>query len=378
MYSSSPMNFSRIGAVAVFLLLLCSPGMAAAAKPAALLPKEFGGWQLSGHEKTSADPAVADPSNAALLKEYGFTDFASATYTRSDGRTLAIKAARFTDATGAYGAFTYYRLPAMLKEEIGDQGDSLNNRVLFYRGNILVDAVFQRLSAMSAAELRELSGILPQPQGGDRKPPTLENYLPTQARVNNSIRYLVGPVGLQQVNAPLPPQLVDFSAGAEVALADYDSSGGAATLMLISYPTPQIAAAQLRRIDAAQKSPANGQPPLVHLSDKRTGPILALVAGDASQSEVQSLLASVNYDAEVTWNQNTYFDKKNNIANLLVNIILLCGIIAGFMIVAGLAFGGLRVLLRHLFPNRLLAREDEVEFISLHLSGETQEPPARR
>ena len=45
----------------------------------------------------------------------------------------------------------------MLIEKIGDGAASMNERVLFYRGNILVDAVFQKLSAMSAAELRELA-----------------------------------------------------------------------------------------------------------------------------------------------------------------------------------------------------------------------------
>ena len=49
------------------------------------------------------------------------------------------------DASGAYGAFTYYKQPEMLNEKIGDQASSLNNRVLFYRGNVLVEAVFDKL-----------------------------------------------------------------------------------------------------------------------------------------------------------------------------------------------------------------------------------------
>src|SRR5579863_4944951 len=124
---------------------------------AAILPQAFAGWQLSQPAHASSDPAAADPVNATLLKEYGFTDFESATYIRDDGRKLILKAARFEDATGAYGAFTYYRAPDMQNQEIGTKGASLNQRVLFFRDNILVDAVFDRLSAMSAAELRELS-----------------------------------------------------------------------------------------------------------------------------------------------------------------------------------------------------------------------------
>jgi len=81
-------------------------------------------------------------------------------------------------------------------------------------------------------------------------------------------------------------------------------------------------------------------------------------------------LGAVNYEASVTWNENTYFDKKNNIANLLVNIILLCIIGGAITLATGLAFGGLRVLLRTYFPGPVFGRPDQTEFISLHL-GET-------
>ena len=330
------------------------------ATPSPLLPKQFGGWQISGSAKPSTDPAIADPINPALLKEYGFTDIESATYVRDDGRKLSIKAARFNDATGAYGAFTFYRMPQMIVEKIGDQGVSLNERVLFLRGNILVDAVFAKLSAMSAAELRELATVLPPPPGSAANPPNLPSYLPRQSLEANSIKYVLGPIALAKLNAPLAADLVDFAAGAEVVLGNYNSSGGEATLAVVSYPTPQIAAEHLRRMDAA-----HAQSPLL---DRRSGPIVAVATGPFSQSEAKSLLASVNYDADVTWNENTHFTKRDNLANLLVNIIILCGIILGFALVAGLAFGGLRVLAKRMLPERGFARGSDMEFISLHLS----------
>jgi len=372
------MRTSRFAFLVILPSLLAGMALAAGSDLAPILPKEFGGWSMSAAAKTSADPAAADASNAALLKEYGFTDFASGTYTRPDGRKLTIKAARFADATGAYGAFTYYKLPSMLREQIGDQGASLNDRVLFFRGNILVDAVFQQLSAMSAAELRELAGMLPLAAGGNRSVPTLAGYLPAQGRVENSVKYVVGPVGLSKINAPLPASLVDFNSGAEVAQADYQIPGGEAALMVISYPTPQIAATNLQRMDAAHQS--SGQPQsagaalmtIAPYFARRTGPIDVVAAGPLSQSQAKSLLESVNYDADVTWNQNTYFDKKNNVANLLVNVIILCAIIGGFAIVAGIAFGGVRVLIRRLSPDNFLDRREEVEFISLHLSDKNK------
>jgi hypothetical protein len=348
-----------------------------------ILPQQFGGWQISGSSRTSDDPAIADPVNAAVLKEYGFTGFESAAYTRDDGRKLSLKAARFADASGAYGAYTYYKTREMLSEQIGDGAASLNERVLFYRGNIVVDAVFQKLSAMSAAELRELAEGFPLPSGNSRNLPDLPAYLPTQSYVKNTAKYVVGPAALLKINAPVPSELVDFNLGAEVVVGNYNSSGGEATLMLISYPTPQIAADHLRRIETARdgnSQPPNGSPaanaiqilpgPIFH---KRTGPMVVIAAGPLSQAEAKALLASVNYDANVTWNENTSFGKGATMAKLVMNGIILSLIIAGLALVAGVAFGGIRILAQRMFPGRGFDRVESREFISLHLSEKPSE-----
>jgi len=379
------MKLSNLIFAFVVTISLCGVSFAKDPTPSSsILPKEFGGWQTTGSSRTSADPAVADPVNAAVLKEYGFNGFESATYTRDDGRKLTLKAARFEDASGAYGAYTYYKTPPMLIEKIGDGAASLNERVLFYRGNILVDAVFQKLSAMSAAELREMADGLPLPSGNTRNLPGLPAYLPTQSYVKNSAKYVVGPAALQNLDAPVPAELVDFNAGAEVVVGNYNGSGGEATLTLIAYPTPQIAAEHLRRIEAArsQSSQANGGAAPARANpnlqgpffDKRTGPIVVVVSGPISQAEGRTLLASVNYDANVTWNENTYFTKRDNLANLLVNVIILCFIIIGFALIAGVAFGGIRILAKRLFPDRVFEQAQNRDFISLHLSEKPPEP----
>jgi len=370
--------------ISAFLLFLASLTFGSDSPTTSLLPKQFGGWLMAGSVQTGKDPAQADSVNSALLKEYSFTDLATATYTRDDGRKVRLKAARFGDTSGAYGAFTFYKTPQMLTEKIGDQGAALNERVLFYRGNILVDADFGKLTAMSAAELRELASVLPLPPGNTRNLPGLPAYLPTQSYVKNSAKYVVGGIGLEKIKAPLPAALVDFAAGPEVVLGNYDSSGGQAALMLISYPTPQIAAEHLRRIDAAAQpgtpSKTDGASPgdAGRIFTKRTGPIVVVASGPLSASEAASLLASVNYDADVTWNENTSFSKKDNLANLLVNIILLCGILMGLALVAGIAFGGIRIIVKRILPERVFDRPEGMEFISLHLSDNRSLPQDSR
>ena len=347
-------------------LWLATIATAWAAPPPSFLPGEFGGWHLQS-SKTTADPVLADAAYAPVLKEYGFNELQTAIYSQP-GRKLTIKAARFNDTTGAYGAFTFYKSSQMLSEKIGDQGASLNERVLFYRANVVVDAVFDRLTAMSAAELRELATALPLPEGNARNLPSLPVYLPKQSYIKNTAKYVVGPAALQDVDAPLDAQTVDFARGAEATLGHYATSAGEATLMLISYPTPQIAADRLKAIEAGHPNAATGNDSAVgNFLAKRTGPLVALVSGDISTSEAKSLLASVNYDAEVTWNENTFLGKRNNIGNLIINIFLLVGILIGIALLIGIAFGGLRVLLKRLYPDRVFDRPDDVEIIRLHL-----------
>jgi hypothetical protein len=362
----------------VVIAVVIGLGVAFAGNPATsspvppILPKQFAGWQIGGASQASKEAAAADPTNAALLKEYGFTDCEAATYKSDDGRTLKIRAARFADASGAFGAYLFYVQPGMAKEDIGDQSASANPRVLFYRGQILVEAVFSRVSPMSPANLRELAGLLPRPSGNAGNLPPILAFMPHHGYEANTEKYAEGPLGLGAIASPLPADLVDFGANPEVVLGQYSTAGGDATLMLIEYPTPALAAEHLRRIDAAHHAapPQAGVAAIENVGpffDKRTGPIIAIAAGQLSQSDAQTLLGAVNYEASVTWNENTYFDKKNNVANLLVNIILLCIIVGAISLAAGVAFGGARVLLRRYFPGPVFGRADQAEFISLDL-----------
>lgn len=346
----------------LFVLLLLST-WAWAKEPHSVMPKVFAGWEFQKAD-TGTDAAKADPVYADLLKEYGFVDVAFAQYTKP-GREMTIKIARFDDASGAYGAYLFYRAPEMAPVQIGDAAASNNERVLFFKGNLLVDVKLDKVTPMSAGELRELADDLPKPSGNTANLPTVMNYLPKQGLVENSTKYVVGPVGLAKIGSLLTPGVVDFSTGAEIASAQYKTGEGEATLQLISYPTPAVAGAKLRAIEGFHPTAVNGLE--AKLYAKRTGPLVAVVTGDVSGSEAKTLLASVNYDADITWNQNTFFDKKNNLGYLLVNIVMLIGIILGLMIVAGVVFFGFRVTMKKYFPDRFFDKPEDVEIIRLNL-----------
>lgn len=344
----------------LFLALLCAlPVSAAPSKDAGFLPSSFNGWQKDNGAVVSSDPASADSADAAVLKEYGFSGAELATYTRDD-RKMRVKAARFNDATGAYGAFTYYQQPQMQTEKIGDEGASNNTRVLFYRGNFLIDVLLDRVTAMSAADLRALADALPQIHGASSELPDLPANLPQKLYIPHTSRYVIGPVAMERLGIAIPPALISFDKSAEVVTAKYRNTWSESNLVLIKCPTPQIAAQELR---ALQSAALTGGP----FYFKRTGPIVVVVNGNVPPEEAQTLLASVNYDAEVTWNQPTKLNPKDNIGNLIVGIFVLIGFIALLALILGFAFGGVRVVTKKLFPDKVFDRPEDVEIIRLNL-----------
>jgi len=347
----------------LFVVLLILSTWAWAKEPNSVMPKVFAGWEFQKAD-TATDASKADPVYGNLLKEFGFVDVAFAQYSKP-GRNMTIKIARFNDASGAYGAYLFYRAPEMAPEQIGDAAASNNERVLFYKGNLLVDVKLDKVTPMSAGELRELANDLPKPSGNEANLPAVMNYLPKQGLVENSTKYVDGPVGLAKMGSILSPEIVDFNTGAEIASAQYKTGEGEATLQLISYPTPAVAGGKLKAIEAFHPTAVNGVEP--KLLAKRTGPLVAIVSGNISENEAKTLLASVNYDADITWNQNTFFDKKNNIGYLLVNVIMLIAIIFGLAIVAGLVFFGFRVTMKKYFPDKLFDRPEDVEIIRLNI-----------
>ena len=162
--------------------------------PSALLPDALDGWEQAAPPKSLPDATLADPANAAALKEYDYSGGAQVTYKRED-ETLSVRALRFQDASGAYGAYSFYRQNGWIKEDIGSGATSDHNRVLFWKGDTVVDATFSHIGPMSAAEMRELASHVPNPPGTRALMPPILTNLP-QARMDaQTTHYAIGPAG---------------------------------------------------------------------------------------------------------------------------------------------------------------------------------------
>ncbi len=295
-------------------------------------------------------------------------DFATALYSRG-GEKASVRAMHFADATGAYGAFTFYRKPEMRAEDIG-KGGALNagtNEVLFWNGATLIDATFAHAGSAEIAALKQLAAAMPQLGGPDGLAPSLPHYLPQEQLDVSSVRYAIGPVGYARGGGALPAEVVNFNLDAEAVTGQYAARDGKGTLTVIEYPTSQMAVARAKAIDELLKNGALAGSSAVAQSVHRSGPLVVVTSGNFSSKEAQDVLARVKYEAAVTWNHpEGYVNEVRKTARLLLGILYLTGILGAGALLLGLFLGGGRALIR-MARGKPASTLNEEQFITLKL-----------
>ena len=148
-----------------------------------------------------------------------------------------------------------------------------------------------------------------------------------------------------------------------------------ATLTLIDYPTPQMAEAQEKLIRDYIKAGSKAQPsfpqPLQNsdqasLEVSRSGPIVALVSGDAIPDESHKLLATVHYSPDLVRIPQPGQSEISRTSQFLMGVASLVIIGCSAAILLGFFLGGGRALYR-VARGKPVSSVYEVEFIRLHL-----------
>jgi len=238
---------------------------------------------------------------------------------------------------------------------------SNHNRVLFWVGNTVVDANFSQISPMSGAELRELAGQLPVPEGGKALAPPILADLPQTDLDGQTMHYALGAAGVCRSG-----RCAAGGAGwalitaREAVTANYTLRSGPATLTIIDYPTPQMAAAQETKIreyikgvkQAGKQAHPEWPKPLadsdpVSLEVRRSGPLVALVSGDAIPDESHKLLATVHYESELMSIPQPTESEVSKTGKLLLGITILVIIGASAALLLAFFLGGFRALVPH-------------------------------
>jgi len=151
----------------------------------------------------------------------------------------------------------------------------------------------------------------------------------------------MGPAGLHANLPQIQESAVALQFGTEGELARYRTPKAEQTVAIFSYPTPQLARQQATALE--------GIPGAVV---RRTGPLvaIALPSGNppiADRAAAEKLLSQVNYQASISWDQvPPLIVRPETAAQMVLGILTLAGIVLGFCLASGLAFGAIRVIAR--------------------------------
>jgi hypothetical protein len=350
-------RYTCLAAILVFL-----SSFPDSAQTTAALPNSFAGWTASSKGGYVPVQGVA----AAVAGEYDFVVGEHVTYT-SGAETLDVALYRMKDPSGAYGEYSFLRTADMPRANLAEHSSMSTSRALALAGNMVVDIHGNNLPKIEAA-LKELVAHVAK-QGHTGPLPWIGGRLPTDGMIQRSDHYILGPVALNEFFPLGADDWLGFSHGAEAESAQYQLGGKTMTLLLADFPTPQIASDELSRLekkfDVNGSNAAGGTP----LFAKRTVTMLEIVYGASTQAEAAPLLNQVESGTQVTWNEPTFQFKEPTIEMMILGSFIGTGLICGFTLVAGLAFGGFRLVVKRALPNRVFDRSSQIQVLQLGLSS---------
>lgn len=346
-----------ISIVAAFILLTASVAIAQSA-----LPNSFGNWSVSG--RSAFTPS--DPTQLTIAREYDFVSGDRASYMHNDD-TLDVTVYRMKDPSGAYGEYSYLRQGNMSRADLAEHSSISNNRALVLVGNLVVDVHGKDLDKIGASLKTLVSDVSKSAEAGPL--PWLGGRLPVENMLQRSDHYILGPVALNQFFPLGSDDWLGFSHGAEAETAQYEVNGKTMTLLLADFPTPQIAQDELSRLSEKFNVNGSGTGGGTPLFAKRTVTMLGIVYGATSKQEAAPLLNGVESGTQVTWSEPTFQFKEPSIEVMIVGSIVGTGIICLFTLVAGLAFGGFRLVVKRALPNRVFDRAAQLQVLQLGLSS---------
>jgi len=330
-----------------------------------LLPSQFGKW--------SKGRCIDKPVSMALPKETAQFDNDSCEYT-SEGHSNVLHLGSFRDPSSAFESYTAMLRPGMIPTNLGQSAAFDKDGVLVQVGKLV-------LTSTANISRDDLSALLKsvEPRSEKGPLPPIRTYLPGPGRLLGSERYALGPEGFRGALETLGRNdfavLTDaagFNSGAEAMFARYQTQTGkdGGVLLLLEYPTPQLAEQHIHHLEEVLPAAAKQAGTVI----ERKGSLLSMVLVPSSAEYAKNLREAVDYETQVTWNEASQAATDPPITSTLVKIITGTGVFMVAAVVLGIAFGGVRVVTKRFFPGKVFDRPNQMEVLQLGLSGKRIDP----
>jgi hypothetical protein len=304
---------------------------------------------------------LAGNRTPAILS-YGFSGATVQEWNGPEGR-VRLSLYEMTDPSAAYGLYALERdihQPGFQALPLGTEGFRVSNRTFFWQSRYAV-----RLEGTASAVDTFGRTVSENIFGQSRKPPVC-NHLPPENLVRGSEKYFVESTSISQ-EVQLDAEKLGFDDSVEVATAEYDVNGNAAQLVLLMYPTQQIAKKYADQWDSISPDESAFR--------KRAVRLLGIVQGTRDPEVAKAILDGVNLESQVTWNEEP---ADLSLPEVILTIFTFIGVALAFTIVVGVGYGGLRLFVKARYPNQVFDRPEDMEIIQLKLGQGVSHKELRR
>ena len=313
------------------------------------------------------------PNGERVLAEAGLSKIEQRVY-KNGAEEITLRAFVLRDPSSAFEVYTFLLAPGMKDPGLGADSATGEQGARFLVGNIVLQAEIP--SKATSEGLRDLLTVL-QAKADSTPLPPVKNYLPVRGRTFGSEKYALGPEGFRAAMRSIGQdttkdltEAVGFQNGAEAILAGYRGEHGSGTLLLLDYPTPQLAEQHLHHLEQALPESASNAGATV----ERKASLLSVVFAATSAEYARAMRDAVNYETQVTWNERGQKATDPPIMLIMYKIFLFTGLFLGVATGVGIAFGGFRVIVKRMFPGKVFDRPQDIEVLQLGLSGKKIDP----
>ena len=207
----------------------------------AKLPGQVGRWSAQTDDRVFDEKTIFSYIDGAaeVYRAYNFKRCLARRYTTLNGPAIILDVFEMGSSEDAFGVFTH-DLDGT-KVAVGQDGRLRPGWLSFWRAHYFVSIYMEEETAAAEQAVMELGRLVADKITGNSTTPEIIDMLPPVGLKSDTIRYLHHFIVLNYHYYLSDENILNISAETDAALAEYQTENQSARMLLVKYPTAEMA-----------------------------------------------------------------------------------------------------------------------------------------
>jgi hypothetical protein len=207
----------------------------------AKLPGQVGRWSVRTDDRVFDEETIFNYIDGAaeVYRAYNFKRCLSRRYTTLNGPAIILDVFEMGSSENAFGVFTH-DLDGT-KVAVGQDGRLRPGWLSFWKAHYFISVYMEEETAAAEQAVMELGRLVADIITGNSIKPEIIDMLPPVGLKSDTIRYLHHFIVLNYHYYLSDENILNISAETDAALAEYQTENQSARMLLVEYPTAEMA-----------------------------------------------------------------------------------------------------------------------------------------